>query len=412
MRYAYFLLMIMLFGCVPSLVQREVVKPPDTRDVTADPNTPPFPPRSQIIVNYDNSLDGQLDSLARQVSMQLSRGTLTHICIKGFFDVKGRTRRLEKYLEMEFTNRLIRTGLFQIYAPEELEKLEPKMPSPAEDFPNAWENKPMPMPDAPIDSILVGSTIDLPQSVKVTVKLVSSRTGAVFGAASVLLNKDSTVDELLRRPGTSVSVPWHNANYKTGDVIKVGENQFVELIPDEYALYVKQINFEFGLFTSNVSSAEIFLNNEYRVMRVDDMISLSYDNDKCVLALRHIMDRTATFTFACLAKGESAPTDPFSRVDAMQPRQDAPKADESAGQANPDNGKAPSKGATTRKTAAPNDQAKPDQGKTANNGLAAKAAPSSSARDAAKSPASTASSIDALENELSGSTLPPLEGQQ
>lgn len=406
MRYVYLLLLIMLFGCAPSMIQREAVRPPETRDVAADSNTPPFPPRRQVLVNYDNSLDGQLDSLARQVAMQLSRETLTHVCIKGFSDVKGRTRRLEKYLEMEFTNRLIRTGLFQIYAPEDLEKLVP------DGFPNVWENRPLPVLDPLIDSILVGSTVDLPQSVKVTVKLVSSRTGAVFGAASVLLNKDSTVDELLRKPGTSASIPWHNANYKTGDVIKVGENQFVELIPDEYALYVKQVNFEFGLFTSNVSSAEIFLNNEYRVMRVDDMISLSYDDDKCVLALRHIMDRTATFTFACLAKGEAAPTDPFSRVDALKPRQDAPTTTKSDGRANPENAAAPNKGAEIQKTAALNDQTKANNGNAMSSEQTTRTSPSSRAREDKKFPASTASSIDALENELSASTIPPLEGQQ
>lgn len=163
-----------------------------------------------------------------------------------------------------------------------------------------------------IEAYLIGSTVDLQQGVKVSVKLVSSRSGLVFGTASVLIHKDQTVLSLLKNFGINQITTEYNSANRTGEVIKAGENQYVELIPQEFLLYVKQVNYEYNLFTNKCSNAEIFLNDEYRVMKVDDMIALTYDNERYILALRNIVDRTATFTFAYLSSGISMPTDNFS----------------------------------------------------------------------------------------------------
>ena len=91
-----------------------------------------------------------------------------------------------------------------------------------------------------------------------------------------------------------------NPNFRVGEVIKTGENQYVDLIPGEYIFYVKQINFEYALFTNNFSNVEIFLNEDFRVMKINDMISITYDNERYILALRDVADRVAVFSFAHL----------------------------------------------------------------------------------------------------------------
>jgi hypothetical protein len=270
------------------------------------------------VIEYDLGLDAQLASLSEQVAVQLLRGSKTRVGVKGFFDLKGRSGRLEKYLEIEFVNRLIRTGRFLIFASDEIDGIDPLGESNQKDITskeiqlNMSQNKFNRFMINQIEAYLIGSTVDLQQGVKVSVKLVSSRSGLVFGTASVLIHKDQTVLSLLKNFGINQITTEYNSANRTGEVIKAGENQYVELIPQEFLLYVKQVNYEYNLFTNKCSNAEIFLNDEYRVMKVDDMIALTYDNERYILALRNIVDRTATFTFAYLSSGISMPTDNFS----------------------------------------------------------------------------------------------------
>jgi hypothetical protein len=269
----------------------------------------------QPIINYDVSLDAQLDSLARQVALQLGTNSSRRIGLTGFFDLKGRTRRFEKYVEIEFTNRLIRTGQFKICASDELARMNKRTLSDiVGDEVDLSKNAMDVLEMLEIDSYMTGSTIDLPQSIKISVKLISSKTGSVFGTASVMVHKDSMVESLLddfgiKRNKTSAGI---TGNFPAGDVIRVNENQYINLIPSGYVLYIKQINFEYDLFTEKYSNVEIFLNEEYRVMRLNDMISLTYENERYVLSLRNIIDRLAVFTFARLSSNPSETTDPFS----------------------------------------------------------------------------------------------------
>lgn len=268
----------------------------------------------QPIINYDMSLDAQLDSLARQVGVQLDGRDCRRIGLKGFYDLKGRSRRFEKYVEIEFTNRLIRTGQFQVYAPEELETLnEHVLLESAQDAARLNPQTRSVVRSIVIDSFMIGSTVELPQGVKVSIKLISSRTGSVFGTASVMVHKNRTVESLLESYGAKTITSGVNTRYRVGDVIKAGENQYIDLIPSGYVLYVKQINFEYDLLTDSHSTVEIFLNEEYRVMKVDDMISLTFETDRYILSLRDVADRMAIFTFAHLGEGRFKTTETFSQ---------------------------------------------------------------------------------------------------
>lgn len=259
------------------------------------------------IINYDLGIDAQLEGLARQVALQLGRNNCGRIGMKGFFDVKGRSRRFEKYIEIEFTNRLLRMGRFEIHTPQDLAQIE-EITVP----PSSSDGRPTNTDMIALDSYLIGSTIQLPQAVKVSVRIISAQTGSVFGTASVMIHKDKIVESLMDNFGMRKFASLGNPTFRIGEVIKTADNQYVDLIPGEYILYVKQINFEYALFTDSFSNVEIFLNEEFRVMKVNDMISITYDNERYILALRDVADRLAVFTFAHLNDCHSKTTENFS----------------------------------------------------------------------------------------------------
>ena len=270
---------------------------------------------TEKIINYDLGIDAQLDSLARQTTIQLGQNQCGRLAISGFFDVKGRTRRLEKYITIEFTNRLLRTGRFEIHALQDLSgpeenRLATSLTDGASDDSRVPFFADINIDE--VDSYLIGSTVEFPQAVKVSVRIISSRTGSVYGTASVMIHKDKAVESLLDNFGVKKFASFGNTNFRVGEVIKTGDNQYVDLIPGEYILYVKQINFEYALFSDSFSNVEIFLNEDFRVMRLDDMISINYQNERYVLALRDVANSVAVFTFARLNDGRCKSTDPFS----------------------------------------------------------------------------------------------------
>ena len=273
---------------------------------------------AEKIINYDLGIDAQLDSLARQITIQLGQNPCGRLAISGFFDVKGRMRRLEKYITIEFTNRLLRTGRFEIHAPQDrFVPEENRLATSLTD--GSYESSRLPVSGNSnmdeLDSYLIGSTVEFPQAVKVSVRIISSRTGSVYGTASVMIHKDKVVESLLDNFGVKKFASFGNSNFRVGEVIKTGDNQYVDLIPGEYVLYVKQINFEYTLFSDSFSNVEIFLNEDFRVMKLNDMISINYQNERYVLALRDVANSVAVFTFARLNDGRCKSTDPFSLTD-------------------------------------------------------------------------------------------------
>ena len=216
---------------------------------------------AEKIINYDVGIDAQLESLARQVAIQLGHNHCGHIGIRGFFDVKGRSRRIEKYIEIEFTNRLLRTGRFEIHTPQDLIQIEESKLASLAHGGSHIENRGAGTDRADeiqLDSYLIGSTIAFPQAVKVSVRIIEARTGSVYGTASVMIHKDKVVESLLDNFGVKKFASYGNTEFRVGEVIKTGENQYIDLIPGEYILYVKQINFEYALFSDSFSNVEIF----------------------------------------------------------------------------------------------------------------------------------------------------------
>ncbi len=271
------------------------------------------PNQKVATINYGTGIDAQLESLARQVAIQLGRKRCGRIGIQGFYDVNGRSKRFEKYVETEFTNRLLRITRLRIYTVRDL--IQDDISAPLSSSMDTNNARTKPKDTEHLQSYLVGSTIEFPQGVKISVQIMEARTGYVFGTAAVVVQKDKMVQSLLDHFGEKRYSSFGNPDYRVGEVIKTGENQYINLIPHEYILYVKQINFQYALFSDSFSNVEIFINEDFRVMNVDDMISIIYDKERYILSLRDVSNGAAVFTFAHLNDGKFKATENFSWLD-------------------------------------------------------------------------------------------------
>ena len=269
----------------------------------APPLLKPRPHQQVATIDYSSGIDAQLESLARQVAIQLGRKRCGRVGVQGFFDVNGRSRRFEKYVETEFVNRLLRISRLHIHANKNLIlEITPESASSESQSNEAVDFK----------SCLLGATVEFPQGVKISVQIMEAKTGFVYGTASVMVQRDKMVDSLLSNFGEKRFSAYGNTDFRVGEVIKTGENQYIDLIPHEYTLYVKQINFQYALFSDSFSNVEIFLNEDFRVMNVNDMISMTYNNERYILALRDVSNGMAVFTFAHLNEGRFKSTENFS----------------------------------------------------------------------------------------------------
>lgn len=264
--------------------------------------------------DYDSSVDAQLATLTRQVSKQLSGLACKDIGILQIVDLDGKEGSFEKYVKDELINRLSRSSKFRVYPMDELVKDEIE-----EDdsffykILSFFKREPV---------YLAGTTVELPKGIKVGIQITSISSGRVLGTASMIFHKDSSLNALVDMDDI-VLVGEEDRNsskisgyreYLTGKVIKVSDNDYVELIHNVYVLYIKRINYEYGLFTDEESNVEIFLNDDYRVMSVGDMINFSYGAQQFVLSLQRVSDHRALFTFASLT-GRNSETGPVSGLD-------------------------------------------------------------------------------------------------
>ncbi|MCG8473392.1 MAG: hypothetical protein MI742_16255 [Desulfobacterales bacterium] len=274
---------------------------------------PQYNPRKKPVrISYENAVDGQLSSLSTQVAKQLTRRRIRRVAVKEFTRIDGKRKQLEKYLEMEVSDKLFKTGYFTIINSEMLDQTGEKSilgliegalvknsDIKAEDARKAGRA-------LNIDSIVVGRTVVLDNAVKLTIQLISTTKGAVFGSASTLISKDKNIRRLIgeKAAGQSYLSGQKGGGYESnglyGQFIHTGENQFHELVPDLFTLYVKQVNQQLDPFSETGSNVEVFLNDEYKVINVGEMISFTVDDKTYVLTVRKISGRKAVFSFARL----------------------------------------------------------------------------------------------------------------
>ena len=249
--------------------------------------------------DYDTSLDGQLATLTRQVSKQLTGLSCKNIGVLQIVDLKGEEGNFEKYIKNELVNRLSRTSKFRVFPIDELtEDVVESSKSFLDKILYLFKREPV---------YLTGITVELPKGIKVGIQITSIESGQVLGTASMLFRKDNILLGIMghnfeEKVINNTSNPSHFKSHQSGRVIKVSDNDYVELIHDVYTLYIKRINYEYSLFTDEESTVEIFLNDDYRIMSTGDMINFSYGSHQFILSLHRVTDHKALFTFANLSE--------------------------------------------------------------------------------------------------------------
>ena len=265
--------------------------------------------------NYESAVDGQLSTLSTQLAKQLTRRRVRRVAIKNFARIDGERKQLEKYLEMEVSDKLFKTGYFTVVKSEVLNDTgEDSLLGLVEDA--VTKNSDVSQENARkagralnIDAIVIGHTVVLDNAVKLSVQLISTATGSIFGSASVLITKDQSLKSLLdEKAAGKGSFAGRNGEY--GEFINTGENQYHELVTDLYTLYVKQVNDQMDPFAETGSNVEIFLNDEYKVLSVDEMVTFTMDEKTYILTLRKISGRNAVFSFAKLRNGSDESEEP------------------------------------------------------------------------------------------------------
>lgn len=266
------------------------------------------PSKKPARITYESAVDGQLSTLSTQLAKQLTRRRIRRVAVKEFTRIDGKSKQLEKYLEMEVSDKLFKTGYFTVVKSEVLNEtgedslLDLAESAVTKNSDVSSENARKAGRALNIDAIVMGHTVVLDNAVKLSVQLIATSTGSVFGSASTLISKDRNIRTLLDEKGAGEGgYSGRQGEYGTrGEFISTGENQFHELVTDLYTLYVKQVNDEMDLYAETGPTVEVFLNDEYKVMAVDEMVTFTLDEKTYVLTLRKVKDHSAVFSFARL----------------------------------------------------------------------------------------------------------------
>ena len=252
--------------------------------------------------DYDTSIDAQLATLTKQVEKQLTGLSCKDVGVLQVVDLEGEEGMFEKYVKDEMVNRLARSAKFRVFPIDELtDDFVSSDDSIYNEIAYWFKREPV---------YLTGTTVELPNGMKVGIQIVSIKSGQVLATSSMVFKKDRILMGLTddsvegRIPNDSLG-SGSSGGSASGRILKLSDNDFVELIQDIYSLYVKRINYEYNLFVDEESSVEIFLNDDYRVMNAGDMLSFSYGSHEFILSCQRITNHRALFTFASLTMTDS-----------------------------------------------------------------------------------------------------------
>jgi TolB-like protein len=143
-------------------------------------------------------LDKQIDSLADQISKNLTTQKTAKIAVIDFSNLNGKATEFGKYIAEELTTRLFRSGKFQIIERRLITKIMDEQKISATgliDEKSASKFGKI----LGVDAIATGTVTDLNTSVRVNSRLIATESGSVFAAASVNIQIDDEVSVLLGR---------------------------------------------------------------------------------------------------------------------------------------------------------------------------------------------------------------------
>lgn len=156
---------------------------------------------SILLVAVDNlwaqdPLDTALDNLSQQIVSSTAMEENLTIAVMDFSGLEGQTTDLNKYLPEELITRLFRTGRFEVVERRLLTKIFAELKlSLTEIFDLETIKELGQMLEA--DAIVTGTITDLGTSLRIHIRIISTETGELYGAAGVSLMKTKKVLKLL-----------------------------------------------------------------------------------------------------------------------------------------------------------------------------------------------------------------------
>jgi len=150
------------------------------------------------------TLETQLQDLADQISLSLTKEQSTKVAIIEFSDLQGQVTRLGRFIAEELTTRLFRSGSFEVIERQLLSKVLQEQQLTLTGILDA-ESAVKLGKLLGVQAIASGTITDLGESLKVNARLIFTQTGKVFAVAAVTIPKDNTVRALLQ--GTVDDVP-------------------------------------------------------------------------------------------------------------------------------------------------------------------------------------------------------------
>lgn len=144
------------------------------------------------------TLDAQLDELARQVLESLRVERKSKIAVPAFTDLNGGVTEFGQFVAEELITRLYRSGSFQVVERSLLTKVitEQEMSLSGLVDTNSAQTLGKILG---VDAIATGSITDLGDVLKLNARLISTETGMIFAVASVEVWKDRGVSQLLEK---------------------------------------------------------------------------------------------------------------------------------------------------------------------------------------------------------------------
>lgn len=152
-----------------------------------------------------SDFDAQISDLSKQISGEIGENKGTKVAVIEFADLDGKTSELGKFLAEEIITRLYQTRKFKVIERQLLNKIlrEQKFeltgPVDAEAAKKIGNL-------LGVEAIITGTITDLPSSVRINARLISTTTGIIFGVASTTITKDTAIRSLMGNSSTSPKV--------------------------------------------------------------------------------------------------------------------------------------------------------------------------------------------------------------
>lgn len=170
------------------------------------------------------TMEQAVNQLSEQITSEISTREKQKVAVAELCDLSGRVNKLGKYVAEEILIQLAREGRVDIVERQYLKKVLQETEFKGSGITDAKSAQKIGL-FLGADAMCIGTITVMPKTVRIRARLVDTKTGAVFGVASVDVDRSPDTDYLMSdeevQPPTEVRKP--NPVYKKGNLIFNGD---------------------------------------------------------------------------------------------------------------------------------------------------------------------------------------------